>query len=124
MGGHGALAGDGVDAVVRERRRHDGQVAAGDQDGALAEVQVQARFDGVADDVEVAEQVRDRAVAMAGRALRFVDLLVDFQRAPGERPKQSSMTWSAPRPSVSLTRLLTAMAPALIIGLSGRPVPG
>jgi len=78
------VAGARVDAPVRERRGHDGEVAGGDQQRALACV---ARDDGLrvlGEDVVAAEHVRDRVVAVRGLQLRRVHRLVDLEPTAGE----------------------------------------
>jgi hypothetical protein len=68
----GPLARDRVDAVVGERRRHDREVTAIHRDRTLAKVDLDDGHRIVFEDVEVAEHVPDRTVAMARAALRFV----------------------------------------------------
>ena len=72
-----------VHAAVREGGRRSSPGPCSRPHRALAEVEVERRLGRPRDDVEVAQQVGDRAVAMAGLALRAVDALVDLQRPPG-----------------------------------------
>ena len=117
-----AHAGDRVDALVGEGRAHHRQVAAGDQDRALVEVEVEHGLGVVADHREVAQQVGDRAVAVAGVALGAVDVLVDRQPPAGVAAEgrrgcaPACAAGSAPRSSP-----VVAIAPALTIGLNGLP---
>ena len=116
-------AGDRVDAAVGQRRRDQRQVAAVDQHRALAEVQVEHRLGRIAEDLVVAQHVADGAIAMAGAALRFEHRLVERERATGigrqgaDHPRRAAPAALSPRTSEAM-----AMAPALIIGFSGRPV--
>ena len=71
----GLPPGERVDAVIGQRRRHHRQVAAGDRDRALLEIQIDHRVGRLGQDVEIAQHVADGAVAMAGLALRTVDRL-------------------------------------------------
>ena len=71
------VAGDRVAAHVGQRGAHHCQVARGDLNGALSEIDVQRRFRLVVDDTEVEEEVGDRPIPMAGPALGLVDLFVD-----------------------------------------------
>ena len=64
---------------------HHRQVAAGHQDRALPEIDVERRLGLVVDDAEVEQQVGDGAIAVAGPALRLVDRLVDRQLPAGDR---------------------------------------
>jgi len=61
---HGTRAGRRVDAAVGKRGRHHREFAGGGGHRALARVQPQRAFDVVADHLEVAQQVRYRAVAV------------------------------------------------------------
>jgi hypothetical protein len=68
--------------------------------------------------------VADGAVAVAGAALGLEHRLVDVQRPAGigrqrvQHARQPGLSRWRPPPAT-----LVAMAPALIIGFSGRPVP-
>ena len=80
--------GQRVDAVIGERCRHDGEVAAGDGDGALAEIEVE-RLDRVATDhAGVEHHIGDGAVAMAGCQFRAEHRVVDIELPRGEVRKQ------------------------------------
>jgi hypothetical protein len=117
-----SLAGQRVDAAVRERRGHHGEVAAVDGDGALAEVEIE-RGVGVVQHAEAAEDVRHAAVAVPGLALGAVDGLVEREgaaRVAGVRREQElERVGAAPA-----TRPAQAIAPALMSGLRGMPVTG
>ena len=78
---HRSLAGDRIDAAVRERRGDHGEVAALDRDRALAEVQVE-RVVGPVDHTEAAQHVGHAAVAVPGVALRAIHRVVDLELAP------------------------------------------
>ena len=73
---HG-LAGDRVAPHVRQRRGHHRQVAAGHQDRALPEVDVERLLGLLVHQAEIEQQMRDRAVAVAGPTLRLEHRLVD-----------------------------------------------
>ena len=75
------LAGERVAAHVGQRRAHHGQIAGGDQNRALPEIDVERGLDLLVDDAEIEQQVRDGAVAVAGAPLRLVDGLVDRELA-------------------------------------------
>ena len=77
-------AGHRIDAAIGKRRRHHGEIARGDQDGALPEVDVEHRVDVVLHDQIVAQQPGDGPVAVAGRALGGMHRLVDAELAPGK----------------------------------------
>ena len=72
-------AGERIASHVRQGRRHGREIAAGDENRALPEVDVERHFGLVVDHAEVQEQVRDRAVAVAGAAFGLVDGLVHLQ---------------------------------------------
>ena len=79
------LAGDRIDAAIGERRRHHGEIARGDQDRALPEIDIEHRIDVVLHDTVVAQQAGDGAVAVAGGASpRREHGVVDVELAPGE----------------------------------------
>ena len=61
--------------------RHRRQIAAGDEDRALLEVDVERGLGLVVDQIEVQQQVGDGAVAVAGAPLGLVDGLVHRQTA-------------------------------------------
>ena len=77
------VAGAWVAAVVRQRRRHHRQVAARHVDRALPEVQVDGFVRVAGDDVERAQHVPDRPVAVPGAVLGVVDVGIERQLAPG-----------------------------------------
>lgn len=79
----GLFAGGGVDAAIGECGGHEGEVAAGDRDGALAEVGFDDRLGIGFEDVEIAEHVADGAVAVAGGAFGAVDGFVAGQFTAG-----------------------------------------
>ena len=81
--GDRADPGDRIHAAVGERRADHREIAAGDADGALAEIGLERRCRLVVEDREIAQHPADRAIAMPGRALGGVDLLVDVERAAG-----------------------------------------
>ncbi len=80
LGRERLLAGDRVGAAVGERRRHHREVAAVDEERALPEVQVEGIVDVTVEHPERPHQVRDRAVAVAGRGLRPQHGVVDVER--------------------------------------------
>ena len=82
--GERLTAGEGIAALAGQRGGHHRQIAAGDGDGALAEIEVEGGFRIGLDDVEVAQQVADGPVAVAGLLLREVDGLVDRQPPTGQ----------------------------------------
>ena len=82
-----ALSGERIHAVIRQRRRHDREHAAVDEQRALPEVEVDGLVDVAVDHAEAAHQVRERAVAVSRGALGFVDALVERELPPGERGK-------------------------------------
>ena len=90
---------------------------------ALAEVRLHRVVDRSVDHPVRPEQVGQRAVAFAGGGLGRVDGLVHQSERPAKaditatmRPVRSSMS----PPAISA---VVAIAPALTIGLAGRPVP-
>jgi hypothetical protein len=121
--GDAVFVGDGVAAHVRERRGHHRQIATGHQDRALLEVDVERRLGPLMDDAEVQEQIRDRAIAMTGAALRLVNGLVDRQRAPRNRaePREQVIEGHVAMDGVQQRR--HGDAPELTIGLNGRLLP-
>jgi hypothetical protein len=84
-GRHGALAREGLHAVVGEGRGHVGEVTAVHQDGALPEVVLEARYRIAIDDAEVLEHPCDRTIAEPGVAFGAVHRAVDGEGAAGER---------------------------------------
>lgn len=80
-GSQRALVGERIDTVVRHRRSHQTQVAAGHVDRALTEIQVDGLVGIAGDDVEGSQHVSDRAVAVTGARLGGVDRLVECQFA-------------------------------------------
>ena len=79
-----ARTGERVQAVARERRADHREIAARDQDRALAEVEVDDLVGVAVEHAEAPHQPRERAVAIAGAALRLEHLLVDGELAAGE----------------------------------------
>ena len=69
---------------VGEGCGHHGEVATRDQNRALLEVDVQRGFSLLVHDAEVQQEMRDRAVAVAGTTLGLVHVFVDRQRSPGD----------------------------------------
>ncbi|CRK35309.1 hypothetical protein BN1723_004095, partial [Verticillium longisporum] len=83
-----ALARRGVQAGVAERRRHHGEVAHVDVDGALPDVALDRLARVARDDARRLEHVADAHVAVGVAELGLVHLLVDVQlaaREPRER---------------------------------------
>jgi hypothetical protein len=78
-----------VDAAVGERGGHVGEVAAIDQQRALAEIVFQRRHRVALGDVEIAQHPGDGAVTKPGVAFRLVDRLVQTQAAPGKCRQRS-----------------------------------
>jgi hypothetical protein len=72
-------------AHVRKRRRHHRQVPARHEDRALLEIQVERGLDLLVHHTEIQQEVRDRPVAVAGGAFRFVDGPVHLERPPSQR---------------------------------------
>jgi hypothetical protein len=110
---------DRVDTARRERGRHHAHVAAVHLDRALPEVQVERLVDVDAEDVEVAQHVRNRAIAVpvaASSGNRFIER--QAATCIREQRKQRSQRSSGERPSTSD---VDAIAPALIIGLKAVP---
>ncbi len=70
--------------MVGEGRGHDGDVARGDQNGALPEVSLQHRADIFRDDVRRAQQIGNGAVAVAADAFGGKHGLVDGELASGK----------------------------------------
>ena len=79
-----------IDAAIGERRRHDREVARGHQNGALAEIDVEHVVDVAVNDGIIAQQVGDRAVAVAGCALGGKHRLVDAEIAAGEASERGA----------------------------------
>ena len=93
-----ATTRDRVDPAVGERRPHQREVLGGDQEGALAGVDVGGLV-GVEVDASVShQQPRHRLVAAVRRTLRGEHLLVDLQVAAGEprQPPRAGRPTSAP----------------------------
>ena len=84
VGRHDLLAGDGIDAAVGQCRGHHGDVARGDQNGALPEVGLQHRADILLDDVRRAQEIGNGAVAVAADAFGGKHGLVDGEVASGK----------------------------------------
>ena len=84
VGRHDLFAGHRIDAAIGQRRGHDRDIARRHQDRALPEIDFQHRADVVLDDGGVAQEIADRAVAVAGRAFGGVDRFVDIELAPGK----------------------------------------
>ena len=78
------LAGHGIDAAVGEGGRHDRDIARRHQDGALPEIDLQHGSHVVPDHGVGAQQIADRAVAVAGGAFGGIDGVVDVEIAPGK----------------------------------------
>ena len=70
------------------------------------------------------QEVRDRPIAMAGVAFRAIDRLVDLHRPAGVASEDVENPLHRRGIGLALDQAEVAMAPALIIGFSGRPVPG
>ena len=84
VGRHDLLAGHRIDAAVGQRRRHDGDIARRHLDRALPEIDIENLADVILDDVGVAQQIADRAIAVAGAAFGCVHGLVEAEFAAGE----------------------------------------
>ena len=78
-------AGHGIDAAIGERRRHHGEIARGDENGALPEIGIEDGIDVVLQHQIIAQQPGDRAIAVAGERLRGVHGVVDVELAAGEQ---------------------------------------
>jgi hypothetical protein len=61
----GALAGQGVQAAVCQRRPHDGQVVTSHRHGTLLKIQFQRFFNMCAHHPEIEHQVSDGAISMS-----------------------------------------------------------
>jgi hypothetical protein len=79
----GARTSDRIRAAVRERRRHDGQVAAVDEDRALLEVEVERVVGMLGQHVEVPKHVPDRAIAVSRLLFGAIDRVVDREAPAG-----------------------------------------
>ena len=66
-----------------ERGAHAGQIGGGDEDRALAEIKIDDVVDRAVQRADVAQQMTDRAVAVAGLGFRAVDRLVHRQPPAG-----------------------------------------
>jgi hypothetical protein len=98
----------------------DREVAAGHRDRTLAKVDLDVCHWVVGEDVEVAEQVPDRTVAVARAALRFVHGDIEPQGRPANRLMHAWIHSNRSVGFVARTWPVVAIAFALIIGLSGR----
>lgn len=74
--------------MVGERCRHHGGVARGDEDRTLPEIDIEHIRHVVDDHAIGAQQITDRPVAIARRALGRIDRLVDVELAAGEAAKR------------------------------------
>ena len=90
IGRHDLLAGHRIDAAVGQRRRHDGDVARRHLDRALPKIDIEHLADVVLDDVGVAQQIADRAIAVAGDAFGSVHGLVEAEFAAGKTAERLS----------------------------------
>ncbi len=87
-GGQDALAGQWLNAAIGERRRHHRQVATGDLDRTLGEVNVEG-FVGVAlNHARVQHHPGDRPVAVPGCLLGLEDDVVDGKLSAGKALEQ------------------------------------
>src|SRR4029078_5410132 len=82
------LSGDWIGAVIGEHRRHDGEIAGGDVDRALAEIEVEHVVWIAFDHARVEHHVGDGAIAVACSLLGAKHRLVDTERSPGEIAEQ------------------------------------
>src|SRR5665811_189632 len=82
------MIGDGVPAVIGERRRHDREIGSSHIDRALAEIEVEHLVWIALNHRRVEHHVSDGAVAMPGRQLRFEHGFVDAQLPPGKAREQ------------------------------------
>ena len=81
------LAGERIDAAIRERRRHDAEVAAVHGNGALLEINFRRRRRVAGKLIEITQHVADGAVAVAGLAFRLVNFFVQGQFATSIKRK-------------------------------------
>jgi hypothetical protein len=82
------LSGQRVDAVIGERRGHDGEIAAGHLEGALAEIEVEHFVRIALDHAGVEHQIGDRAIAVTGGEFRLEHRLVDLELPAGQAGEQ------------------------------------
>ena len=84
VGAQRPLAGDRVDAAIGQGGGHDREVARGDQDRALHEVEVEMLLDIALDHPGIELEIGDRPVAVPGLDLGAVDAHVDVDRMADE----------------------------------------
>ena len=82
--GEGAFACLRVDATIRKRCRHQCEVAAGDQYGALAEIEVEDLVGVALHHRRLFHQGGDGAIAVARLAFGAEDFFVDVHVAADE----------------------------------------
>ncbi len=124
FGGHGPQAARRIHATVRQGRGDQRQVAAIDAHRTLLEVELERGFRVFGEDLGVALHVADRAVAVAGRTLGLEHRGVDVERPPGTGRERIDVARQGASRVAPPTSEAVAMAPALILGFSGRLVPG
>lgn len=84
LGGDDPLPGDRIDTAVGQGRGHHGEVDGRGPYRALPEVGVHGRHRVDGQGSRTADQIGERPVAVPGRRLGAVDVLVDVQLPPGE----------------------------------------
>ena len=88
--GNGTLARYRMHAVVRQRRRHEGEIAAGHAYRALSEIVLERRHWIAVENAEILEQPCDGAVSESRVAFRSIDGFVDDDVMAEERSHRAS----------------------------------
>jgi hypothetical protein len=74
-------SGDRIDAAVSQCRRHDREIARGDQHGALPKIRIEHGVNVALQYRVIAQQPGDRSIAVAGGDLRGVHGIIDAEFA-------------------------------------------
>jgi len=104
--------------------RHEREVAAVDQDRALAEVEVERSVRVVGQYVEVPEHVADRAIPMSGLLLRTIDRVVDLEPPAGVHREHGEQALEAILGRVARYERRRRDRPGVDHRFNGQPVPG
>ena len=115
---------DRIHPVVGQTSADHRQIPSRHQDGALPKIQIDHLLGRAIEDPVTEQEVRDRPIAVAGVAFGAIHRLVDLHRPAGVCRKASRIRCIGGASGLLSIRPVVAMAPALIIGFMGRPVPG
>lgn len=79
---HRLLPGERIDPAVGQCRRHYPEIPAGHRDRTLLEIQLHCAVGMTREDIEIAQHVSDRPIAMPRSAFTLIDRFIDLEFTP------------------------------------------